>query len=153
MTPANIAALRERVQLFGRLVAAVFGLVREAGGIAQAVAHLNAKPGAQPVSIIKFLSSLTIGQIKGYVDQAESLSGPLHDIRSVIDHHGKDLREDARVGLEWIKLILPKLAIIPGPYMAAFAFAALLISGTPHNSGEGGIGSAPEGNSNSGIGA
>ena len=136
MTPERIAALRERVRLWGALAAAVFSLVREACGIAAAISRLNAKPGAKPMSVLEFVSSLTPADLRGYIAKAEEFHGPLKGLRSVIDHHARDLREDVAVGLDWIKLVLPKLAAVPSPFMGALAFAAFLMTGTPHNSGE-----------------
>ena len=145
MTPAHIASLREKVGLWGRLIVAVWTDVRLAGGVAQALAQRNQKPGTKPMSVFDALGSLTKADIIGYIDKAETLQGPLTEIRSVVNHHFRDIREDATVGVDLLKRLATALAVVPGPYMAVFAFAALLIKGTPHNTGEGGIGAPAEG--------
>ena len=131
MTPARIASLREKVGLWGRLIVAVWTDVKLAGGVAPALAQWNQKPGTKPMSVFDALGSLTKSDIIGYIDKAETLQGPLTEIRSVVNHHFKDIREDATVGVDLLKRLATALAVVPGPYMAVFAFAALLIKGTP----------------------
>ena len=99
MTPAHIASLREKVGLWGRLIVAVWTDVRLAGGVAQALAQRNQKPGTKPMSVFDALGSLTKSDIIGYIDKAETLQGPLTEIRSVVNHHFRDIREDATVGV------------------------------------------------------
>lgn len=142
MSPAKTAALRERVALIGAFVAALVNFVRVAGGLAQAIAALNRKPGDKPMSLLGALQSVKWGDLRTWAGQMDAAAGVGKKLTHVIEAHGKDIGADIEVGAEILGKLVPAIGgVLAGPFggplLAVITFWATgIVTGKPIQPGD-----------------
>lgn len=99
------------------------------------------------MSLLDALASMTNGDLLSVAGKMQDATGPLADLRAVIEKHGHDGAANRALAKDTIKFILTDVISLGGPYgmLASFVLGEFIDHGTPHNSGEGGIGASPEG--------